>query len=199
MTETVHFTTTDGVDLVGDLHMPDVVRGAAVVCHPHPQYGGNRFNNVVQALFDALPNAGIAVLRFDFRSEFANGVGEALDVVAALDQLGATVSDVPIFVAGYSFGAAIALGIDDPRIAAKILIAPPLAAMPMRRGMDIETLILTPAHDQFSAPDATEAIVSDWPQTTHETIASADHFLNGRTAMVAERSVDFLSSMLPTT
>ena len=199
MTETVHCSTSDGVDLVGDLNLPDTPRGAAIICHPHPQYGGNRFNNVVQSLFDALPKMGIATLRFDFRDEFDNGRGEALDAIAALDHLGSVVPDGPIFVTGYSFGAAIALGLDDPRIAAKVLVAPPLAAMPVVRGMDVDTLILTPANDQFSTPDATEAIISGWPRTTHETIASADHFLNGHTAIVAERSVDFLMSRLAAT
>ena len=199
MTETVQFMTSDGVEIIGDLNVPGDVLGAAIVCHPHPQYGGNRFNNVVQALFDDLPNTGIATLRFDFRNEFDNGRGEALDAIAALDHLTSLVPDVPTFVTGYSFGAAIALGLDDPRITAKVLVAPPLAAMPVVRGIDRDTLILTPAHDQFSAPDATEAIISGWPQTTHETIASADHFLNGRTAIVAERAVEFLTSRLATT
>jgi alpha/beta superfamily hydrolase len=65
--------------------------------------------------------------------------------------------------------------------------------MPTVRGMEVPTLVLTPAHDQFSAPDATEAIISEWPQTTHETVASADHFLNGRTGLVAERAVAFIT------
>lgn len=194
MTKTVRFSTSDGVDIVGDLDVPARPRGSAIVCHPHPQYGGNRFNTVVQALFDTLPTGGIATLRFDFRSEFDNGRGEALDAVAALDHLASVVADLPAFVTGYSFGAAIALGLDDQRIAAKVLIAPPLAAMPVERGIDVDTLILTPAHDQFSPPDATEAIISEWPHTTHETIASADHFLNGHTATVAERTLEFLTS-----
>ena len=191
-TQPVQFTTSDGVTISGDLRVPDAPRAGAIICHPHPQYGGNRYNNVVQALFDALPAAGIAALRFDFRSEYDDGRGEGLDAIAALEHIDSAVPDVSFAVTGYSFGAMIVLGLDDERIVAKVLAAPPLAAMPIERGMDVPTLVLTPAHDQFSAPEATNAIISDWPQTTHETIDSADHFLVGRTAQVAERTVEFL-------
>jgi alpha/beta superfamily hydrolase len=114
--------------------------------------------------------------------------------MAALEFLAAEVPDVALFATGYSFGAAIALGLDDERLAAKVLVAPPLAAMDAQRGMDVDTLILTPEHDQFSAPDATKAIISTWPQTTHETIAAADHFLAGRTTHIAERTIEFLTT-----
>jgi alpha/beta superfamily hydrolase len=195
MTQTVQFITSDGVSIVGDLSVPDAPQAAAIICHPHPQHGGDRRNNVVQALFDALPLAGIAALRFDFRAEFDQGRGELLDAAAAIDHLVAAVPGVPISATGYSFGAAIVVGLDDARLGAKVLVAPPLALMEVPRGMDVATLVLTPAHDQFSAPDATEAIISSWPQTTHETIASADHFLVGRTAHVAARTVEFLTSL----
>ena len=202
MTETVveylQLTTSDGVVLQADLAVPDAPHAAAIICHPHPQYGGNRHNNVVEALFDALPAAGVATLRFDFRADFDDGRGEQLDAIAALDALQSRLTDLQLIALGYSFGAAIVCALDDARITTKVFIAPPLAAMstvrgPTVRGMDVPTLVLTPAHDQFSAPDATETIISDWPQTTHETIASADHFLNGRTALVAERTVAFIT------
>jgi hypothetical protein len=202
MTETavehLQLTTGDGVALQADLAVPAAAHAAAIICHPHPQYGGNRHNNVVQALFDALPAAGVAALRFDFRADFDDGRGEQLDAIAALNALEVRLPGLAIIATGYSFGAAIVSALDDVRITTKVLVAPPLASMPTDRGprvraMDVPTLVLTPAHDQFSAPDATEAIIADWPQTTHETIASTDHFLNGRTALVAERAVAFIT------
>lgn len=192
-TETTSFQSGDGTELVGDVRVPAAPVGAAIVCHPHPQFGGNRFNTVVQALFDRLPAAGFATLRFDFRSDYDDGRGELIDAVAALDELERLVPGVALAATGYSFGAAMVSALDDDRITAKVLVAPPLAVMPVARGLDVATLVLTPAHDQFSPPDATEAIVSQWPNTTHETIASTDHFLNGRTAVVAERVVEYLS------
>ena len=120
--------TSDGHRLAGDLSRPegDAV-GGVVVCHPHPLYGGNRFNPVVEAVFDALPHAGFAVIRFDFRSQHDNGNGERLDVVAALDALSDELGDaVPLYAVGYSFGAMVTLTTDDPRIGARVVIAPPI-------------------------------------------------------------------------
>ena len=61
---TTSLRTSDGHTLAADLATAEgEPRGAVVLCHPHPQYGGNRFNNVVDALFRALPPAGFTTLR----------------------------------------------------------------------------------------------------------------------------------------
>lgn len=90
--DTVTFTTSDGLRLHGDLlQAVGPVRGAVVVCHPHPLYGGDRFNSVVDAVWRSLAEAGMHALRFDFRGTNASegvhghGVDEILDVVAGLD------------------------------------------------------------------------------------------------------------------
>lgn len=166
--------------------------GGVVVCHPHPAYGGNRFNNVVEALFTALPAAGSAALRFDFRSGGGDGTAERLDVIAALDALAERV-EAPLALAGYSFGAAVALSTDDDRITAVAAVAPPLSMMSVS-APSVPTLVLTPQHDQFCQPDAARAIVDDWHDCTFDTIESADHFLMGHTAEVAERVTAWLTS-----
>jgi alpha/beta superfamily hydrolase len=189
-------TTSDGHTLEGDLELPPIgseTLGAVVLCHPHPQYGGNRFNTVVTALFERLPPAGFAALRFDFRREFGGGSGEQRDVVAALDHLDTVdaLTGVPRFVVGYSFGAAVALSTRDERIEAIAAVAPPLAMMPTAEPT-VPVLVLTPRHDQFSPPDVTEPIVSTWPDATFEIVESADHFLAGHTATVATRVTDWI-------
>ena len=170
---------------------------AAIICHPHPQYGGNRFNNVVTALFSALPPADVAALRFDFRAEFSGGAGERLDALAAIDDVAAAVPGVPIVALGYSFGAIIALGLDDARVTALGLVAPPLAMTPDVTPPTVPTLVLVPAHDQFSPPSATEPIIADWRSRTSapvdlEVVEMADHFLAGRTAYVAESTTTWI-------
>jgi alpha/beta superfamily hydrolase len=193
ITRTLHFDTPDGVDLVGDLALPATPTLAAIVCHPHPQYGGNRFNNVVTALHEALPGADVAALRFDFRSEFSGGPGERVDAIAALDVLAREVPGVPLVALGYSFGAMIALGLDDDRVTALGLVAPPLAMAPDAGAPRVRTLVLTPAHDQFSPPSASAPIVSRWgPIADHRTIEMADHSLVGHTATVADQIVRWL-------
>jgi uncharacterized protein len=195
----VQLTTADSHVLTADLALPiggDDIHGAVVLCHPHPQYGGNRFNTVVDALFDALPIAGYAALRFDFRQEFGGGVDERLDVVAALDHLDSIeqLDGAPRSVVGYSFGAAVALNTTDRRISAIGAIAPPLA-MTDAHDPGVPVLVLTPRHDQFSPPGTTEPIVRRWPASQFDVIEGADHFLAGHTAGVAERVVAWLDSV----
>ncbi|BAN02582.1 alpha/beta hydrolase [Ilumatobacter coccineus] len=191
--ETVSFTTSDGVVIEGDLASVDGAIAGAIVCHPHPQYGGNRHNNVVEALFDALPRAGVTSLRFDFRSEFGGGVAEQLDAVAALDTVAGAGSGVPLFAVGYSFGAMVTLALGDERLSGKALVAPPLGVMDLAPGRDMPTLVLTPAHDQFAPPSVAEPIVSTWADATFETIESVDHFVAGRAALVAERVATWIT------
>jgi alpha/beta superfamily hydrolase len=193
VTRAVHFAASDGVELVGDIAVPDIPTAAAIVCPPHPQYGGDRFNNVVTALFAALPVAGVAALRFDFRRQFSGGAGERLDAIAALDVLDREVPEVPLVAIGYSFGAIVALHLDDDRVAALGLVAPPLAMVPDVGAPRVRTLVLTPAHDQFSPPAATEPIVAGWASCEHRVIEMADHSLVGHTRNVADVVTAWLS------
>jgi uncharacterized protein len=182
--------TADGHELAADIAEPSgAVRGTAVLCHPHPLYGGNRFNDVVEALFGALPAAGWRTLRFDFRSAHDHGVGERLDVVAAIDAV--QLPDVPLYVVGYSFGALVALATTDERADGIVAVAAPLSqdvAPP-----SVPTLVLTPSEDQFCTPDVAGPIVASWPHADFAVIDSADHFLAGRTSLVAERTLAWLA------
>jgi alpha/beta superfamily hydrolase len=97
---------------------------AAVVCHPHPLYGGTMNNNVVFRVAKALSDAGASVLRFNFRGvgastgQYADGVGEEEDARAALDFMEQRHPGVPLWMAGFSFGARVGLtvGARDPRV-----------------------------------------------------------------------------------
>src|SRR3954470_19580605 len=87
---------------------------SALVCHPHPMFGGTMHNKVVYHAMKALNGFGLPVLRFNFRgaglSEGAHdeGHGERDDVRAALDWLEREYAS-PVFFAGFSFGAATGL------------------------------------------------------------------------------------------
>jgi hypothetical protein len=90
---------------------------AAVVCHPHPRGGGTMNNNVAYRTAKALGDAGAAVLRFNFRGvgastgQFDDGVGEEADARDALDFLAARYPGVPLWMAGFSFGARVGLSV----------------------------------------------------------------------------------------
>ena len=103
---------------------PEAPVAAAVVCHPHPLGGGTMNNNVVYRLAKALADGGVTALRFNFRGvgastgQHAHGVGEEEDARAALDWLSAQHPELPIWMAGFSFGARVGLsvGAGDPRV-----------------------------------------------------------------------------------
>ena len=119
-------------------------------------------------------------------------------MVAALDALDAFAESradvVPLFVVGYSFGAAVALRTVDPRIRAVVAIAPPLPTMPVDPP-SVPVLVLTPRHDQYCPPDVAEPIVATWPDAEIDIVESADHFLTGHTTAVARHAVAWLSSL----
>lgn len=195
--EHVQLTTTDGHHLAGDLaDSKDEPLGAVVICHPHPLRGGDRFNVVVEAMFVAFVASGFHALRFDFRAEHGDGVAERLDVVAAIDELARRYAGVPLHSAGYSFGAAVSLSVDDDRIASKVAVAPPLSHMAVEPPRQ-PTLVLVAEHDQFCPPSTAEPIVATWPDATMEVIASADHFLAGRATAAAATAATWLRGSRP--
>jgi alpha/beta superfamily hydrolase len=192
-TRAISLIAADGTALAGDLSRPEAPRAGAVLCHPHPAYGGDRHNIVVDALFRALPPAGVAALRFDFRGA---GGGEQEDVLGALDRLAAEVPGVPLWLVGYSFGADVALGVDDPRHAGWAAVAPPLrfgGTPAPARGDTRPALVLVPEHDAYSPPERTRAATATWPAATVEVVPMADHFLAGAAAGVAATVTAWLS------
>lgn len=86
----------------------------ALVCHPHPLFGGTMDNKVVTTLCRAVREGGGAALRFNFRGvghsqgAYSEGLGETEDLVAALHWLQAQFPDRPLWLAGFSFGAFVA-------------------------------------------------------------------------------------------
>ena len=88
---------------------------AAVVCHPHPQFGGTMHNKVIYRLARGLRRSGCVVLRFNFRGvnlsegDYAEGIGETEDARTALWELQVRYPDLPLLAAGFSFGSRVAL------------------------------------------------------------------------------------------
>ena len=202
--ETVLLHTIDGLTLVGELAVPPVPAwAAAVVTHPHPLYGGDMHNVVVDAMVRALQRAGVAALRFDFRGvgrsegEHGGGQDERLDVVAAIDLVAPLAGDGPVVLCGYSFGAAVAADVLDPRLGGWALVAPPLGLVGAGlAGPDHRPkLVLAPAHDQLTPPERMRAATATWSATTVEEVPMADHFLAGATTAVGERVVGFARSL----
>ncbi len=163
---------------------------AALVCHPHPLYGGTMHNKVVYRLARGLRRAGNVVLRFNFRgvgrSEggHAHMAGEIEDARAALDWLRARYPDAPVVLAGFSFGARVVtrLGCQLPDLR-RIVIA----GFPTRMGDTsfLETcrapkVFIQSTADEFGPRDAMEAMFARVAEPKRLVwITAADHFFAG--------------------
>ncbi len=186
--------TDDGLTLEGEWTAPAGARVTAVLCHPHPQYGGTMRSLVVSALFEALPGAGVACLRFNFRGvehsegAYSEGRDEPRDVVAALDAAstaacGAGITG-PLALIGWSFGADMALGLADPRISGWVGIAPPLRFRPEHAygtvGADSRPkLLVLAAHDEFRAPSEIEDATRAWTEHAYRGRRGREPLLRG--------------------
>jgi alpha/beta superfamily hydrolase len=168
---------------------------AALVCHPHPVYGGTLHNKVVFHTMKALNGFGFPVLRFNFRGaglslgEHAHGHGEVDDVRTALDWLDQEFH-LPFVFAGFSFGAAVGLraACPDSRVKAAISLGTPISPVD-DRSYDysfLETctkpkLFVSGSRDQFASKAKLEALVAPLPEPKKLVIIeAADHFFEGR-------------------
>jgi uncharacterized protein len=157
---------------------------AAVLLHPHPDMGGDRHNNVVDALYRDLPQAGVIAHRFDFTSsELAVAVGQTMEVATL-----AMTDGVPTFLVGYSFGGAVAAAIDDRRVAGWFLVAPALSIVEPTIGSDPRPkAVMAAEHDQFFPPAVVEQLTAGWVAVERDIISGTDHFFAGRTGAVVKR------------
>jgi alpha/beta superfamily hydrolase len=205
MTDARTCTTSDGLRLEAEYAaaVGDLV-GAAVLCHPHPQYGGTMRSLVTSALFSGLPPLGIACLRFNFRGveasegEYADGTLESLDVVAAVDELVREVGDTPMLaLLGWSFGGDIALTVTDERIDGWLAIAPPLR---FRSDFDAVAsdarpkLFVLGANDEVQDAHEVQRQVAGWTNTRVEIVPGASHFFMGRTDRVVAAASEFFDA-----
>lgn len=193
----------DGVVLDGDVELPPAASAAVVLTHPHPLYGGNRHSNVTDALFRALAPLGVAALRFDFRGvgrstgQHDGGDGERLDTAAAIDLLSALVPEVPLVLAGYSFGSDVALNVTHPAVAAWFAVAPPLGGPRFLASSDHRPKLLAiPEHDQYDPPKRATELTRSWVNTEVTVVAQGDHFLAGRLLAITDLLVGFLRSTI---
>lgn len=173
---------------------PDATH-AAVVCHPHPLYGGTLHNKVVFHAMKGLNRLGFPVLRFNFRGtglsegEHAGGIGEVDDVRAALDWLEHEYS-LPVIFAGFSFGAAVGLraACPDARVTALIALGLPVTAIDDRlydfeflRACAKPKLFVSGSRDLFGPPGELETLVASFAEPRRLVrIEAGDHFFEGR-------------------
>lgn len=178
---------SDNVTIEG-MWRPASLKAAAIICHPHPLYGGNMDNPVVVTAADSYARKGIAALRFNFRGvgassgSYDNGRGEQKDVTAAIDwltQKGFTRIDL----VGYSFGAWINALVAAESIAVTnlVMISPPVAFIdfPPKLALPPLRLVITGQQDDIAPPEMVRSYLKNWnTQAKLEIIPNADHFFS---------------------
>lgn len=174
----------------------------ALICHPHPQFGGTMDNKVVQTLAKAFAELGCAAMRFNFRGVgksagvFDDGVGETEDAAAALAWARSQVPEsTPLVAAGFSFGCFV-------------------QTMLLPRSQPQQLVLVGPAVNRFKIPEVAKdtliihgeeddvvplADVMNWarPQGLPVTVfPGAGHFFHGRLTelkAVIKRNVTLIS------
>jgi hypothetical protein len=163
---------------------------AALVCHPHPQHGGTMHNKVVYRIARGLRRAGAVVLRFNYRgvnlSEgiYDHGEGELEDARVALTLLRQRYPDLPVTLAGFSFGSRIALKLACGGEPARRVIAVGFPTVYKDRDyLDhcvVPRIFVQSTLDQFGPGEDLKAVVAALPEPKKLIFIEArDHFFAG--------------------
>ncbi|MDX1645575.1 MAG: alpha/beta fold hydrolase [Longimicrobiales bacterium] len=182
-------------ELEAILKEPDTSpRGAAVVCHPHPLHGGTMHTKAVYRAAQALNEAGLLVLRFNFRGvgrstgSYDEGVGEQEDLREVVDWLVAEHPEQPVVVGGFSFGSMVALnvGAADERAVALLGLGLPVDLeerydFAVLAEADKPVLVVQAEEDEFGPASVVRETLQ--PLGSHITvvpISGTDHYFEGR-------------------
>jgi len=165
---------------------------AAVVCHAHPLHGGMMHFKAVFRAAKALQNAGLAVLRFNFRGvgrsegTHDDGIGEQQDARAALHELEVRFPALPLVLGGFSFGSVVALRVAarDERVRAVFALGFPLVRFgdaETLQGPSQPRLFVQGERDEFGPGETLRALVESLPPPRELAVVSgANHFFDGQ-------------------
>ena len=169
----------------------------AVICHPHPQHQGTQLNKVVHTISRSMNELGVPALRFNFRGvgasegAYADGLGEAGDVIAVAEWARNRFPQAELWLAGFSFGAAVAIRAADHLKPARLIsVAPPVTRMAELLA-DVRPacpwLIVQGTADEV----VVAADVQNWVQARHPAarlvlLPEVGHFFHGRLTLLRE-------------
>lgn len=182
-------------------------RAGAVLCHPHPQFGGTMDNRVIYRAGIAAVKAGAAALRFNFRGvggstgSHDGGKGEQEDVQEAVAWLAGRFPRLPLAVAGYSFGAWVGLtaGARDPKVGALVGLGVPLRHYDFNflQSCDKPALLIVGEFDEFCSPQSLGRLRGSLPPAARlQVVERADHFFAGQLDEVENLVTEFIDQWL---
>ena len=168
---------------------------AAVICHPHPLFGGTLHNKVVYQTAKTLDLLGIPTLRFNFRGAGLSagthdkGRGEEGDVQAAIDFLAAEFSATPLLLAGFSFGSWVGLrvGCKDSRVAELVGLGIPVNSSDFTylENCPKPKLFVQGGKDEFGSRGRVQELVASLSgEKRFVVVEDADHFFAGHLAQL---------------
>lgn len=213
MRESIRFDSTDGLSLEGEVDLPERPKAVLVLCHPHPQMGGTMNAPLLLAVRDDLLARGWAILRFNFRGigssegTSSTGVDEVADADGALAEAARRLPGLPVALAGWSFGAAVALRTvnSHPEVVGCAAIAPAIEPKPgiTAGAPDPETfepegdvMLVCAANDDLVSPADARA----WAASTgarFEEMKGANHFFWAKYDELTKVVGDFLDGLVP--
>lgn len=181
---------------------------AAVVCHPHPLYGGTLHNKVVHMVSATLADMGGVTLRFNFRGvgksagAYDEGAGEREDARAALRYLRERQPGAPLWMAGFSFGAGIAaaVAVEESDVDRLVLVAPPVtrADFSPLRAWSRPKLVIQGEADQVCPPDRLHPDFGAWAEPKRLILVrGANHFFDRHLGDLSRALREHLSAAGP--
>ncbi len=190
------------LEAIVEIPLDGAAIGAVVVCHPHPQHGGTMHNKVVHTLARTFVRLGFAALRFNFRGtgasggEFDEGIGELDDALAAIAWMRDEHVDGPLWLCGFSFGAAIAVraALESP-LNGLVTVAPAVGrfANELHGQPNCPWLIVQGDQDELvDIADTIEWINNLDPGPELLVMPGAEHFFHGRLVELREAVTDFV-------
>lgn len=166
-------------------------RGIALVAHPHPLYGGTMDNKVVQTLAKTFAKLGLAAFRVNFRGvgqsagAFDQGIGETEDMLALAEHARREAGNLPIVLAGFSFGGYIQTRVLEHIEARQLILVAPAVKRFEVGAVPSDTVVIHGEQDDV----VPLADVLDWarPQSLPITVVpGAGHFFHGQLNLLAQ-------------
>jgi alpha/beta superfamily hydrolase len=175
-----------------DLNDPGLPRrGIALIAHPNPVQGGSKDNKVVTTLAKTLFGLGYVVIRPNFRGVgssagvFDQGTGETDDLVAVIRYSKGRFGELPLLLAGFSFGAFVQTRVAQQVTAERLVLVGPAVNRFPAATVPANTLVVHGEHDEV----VPLAAVLDWARPQHlplVVVPGGEHFFHGRLHLLAQ-------------
>lgn len=170
-------------------------RGIALIAHPHPLHGGTLDNKVVQTLADTLFELNYVAVRPNFRGvgmsegDYDHGQGEVEDMLAVGEFVRSRYAELPVILAGFSFGAYVQSRVQRTLAAQRLLLIGPAVNMFDFGEVRPDALVIHGEHDELVPLAAVQSWAGVRGVRVH-VIPGADHFFHRKLGQLKQAVTD---------